>query len=518
MSGLTGKSGQFRMTRRDLVAFGALGMGGAAVAATLLPGLIHERHDAGVSFSDDHGELTIPPLLEGKRSARGAEYDLELAPGLSRFVDVGSTPTIGINGAYLGPTLVMQAGDTVRMNVTSRLNEPATLHWHGFHLPATADGGPHQVIAPGTTWRPSFEVRQRAGLFWYHSHAHRRAGPQVYHGLAGPIYVRDRDDERTDLPHDYGVDDIPVIVQDRAFAADGQFAYSTSMMTVMMGATGDTLLINGGRGRRLEAKSDRMRLRLLNASNARFYRFALNDGRSFEVIGSDGGLLPRPLPLTSLVLAPAERAELIIDLSDGKPRRLVAFPVGGMKRGMMMGGGMMSGGMMGDRRGGTPLVFDVVDFRPAATRRRAIAPLPKQLALLPPADPSRAVRERRFVLAMRGMMSGGFTINGRSMDMHRIDETVPVGADELWVIENASMMAHPFHVHDGQFRIIDRNGQPPPEHERGLKDVVVVPGGGSARILVRFDDYADRAAPYMYHCHILEHEDAGMMGQFVVTS
>ena len=516
MSSVGDRSGHFRVTRREMLAYGALGLGGVAAAATLLPGLIHDGELTSGPSRDQHGALVIPPLLEGRRSASGAEYDLELASGLSRFVEAGSTPTIGINGAYLGPTLVMRSGDTVQMNVTNRLSESATLHWHGFHLPVHADGGPHQAIAPGATWRPRFEVRQRAGLFWYHSHAHRRAGPQVYHGLAGLIYVRDSDGERTDLPHDYGVDDIPVIVQDRAFAGDGHFAYSTSMMTVMMGATGDTLLVNGGRGRRFETKSDRVRIRLLNASNARFYRFALDDARPFEVIGSDGGLLPNPLQLTSLVLAPAERAEMILDFSDGRPRRLIAHPASGMRRGMMMGGGMMRGGMMGNGRSKPPLAFDVVDFRPAATRRK-FAPPPKRLIPLPPADPSRAVRERRFVLAMGGMMSGGFTINGRSMDMQRIDETVPVGEDELWVVENASMMAHPFHVHDGQFRIIDRNGQPPPEQERGLKDVVVVPGGGSARILVRFDDYADSNAPYMYHCHILEHEDAGMMGQFVVA-
>src|SRR3546814_800225 len=211
----------------------------------------------------------------------------------------------------------MAAGETVRINVTNRLTEPATLHWHGFHLPASADGGPHQPIEPGETWSPSFEVKQRASLFWYHSHTHRQTGPQVCHGLAGPIYVRDEASERLDLPNDYGIDDIPLIIQDRAFNTDGSFAYSTSMMNLMMGVTGDTLLVNGTIAPVFEAKSERLRLRLLNASNARFYRFGFDDGRRFHQIASDGGLLPQPHQPSSIELAPAERPELLVDVSDG---------------------------------------------------------------------------------------------------------------------------------------------------------------------------------------------------------
>lgn len=179
-------------------------------------------------------------------------------------------------------------------------------------------------------------------------------------------------------------------------------------------------------------------------------------------------------------------------------------------------GGMMGGGMMDERRR-----FTILDIRPAERRSQVIT-MPRRLATLPRIDPTAAVRTRRFVLemgmGMRMMRGGGFTINGRSMDMQRIDESVKVGTTEIWQVENASMMAHPFHIHDVQFRIIDRDGRAPAAAEQGLKDTVVVFPGEAVRLLLRFEDYTDPDLPYMYHCHILEHEDAGMMGQFIVTS
>lgn len=471
--------------------------------------------------------LQIPTLYPGRVEDGVRTFDLNLQRGASRFLKGIDTPTIGINQPYLGPTLEMYAGETVRMNVSSDLSETATVHWHGFHLPARADGGPHQPIAPGSTWSPSFEVRQRASMFWYHSHAHRRSGPQVYQGLAGVIYVRDDESERLDLPNDYGVDDIPLIVQDRAFNRDGSFAYSTSMRDVMMGATGDTLLVNGSVDPVFEARSDLLRLRLLNGSNARFYRFGFGDGRAFMQIGSDGGLFGQPYRTDNVVLAPGERAQIIVDLSDGRPTILSADSLeimgnrGMRDRGDRMGGemGRRGGrreGMMDERRR-----FTVLNIRPAGQRRQANI-MPSRLIALAPIEPETAIKTRRFVLqmgmGMNMMRGGGFTINGKSMDMQRIDETVKVNTTEIWQIENASMMAHPFHIHDVQFRVLDRDGRQPSPQDMGLKDTVVVAPREVVRVLLRFEDYTDSELPYMYHCHILEHEDAGMMGQFLVKA
>ncbi|ASP29181.1 oxidase [Qipengyuania flava] len=505
-------------------------------------------------LTDQRSSLAIPELYAGERRAGVRAYDLNLQEGVSRFFEGLETPTIGVNQPFLGPTLEMHDGESVQMNVRSALSETATVHWHGFHLPARADGGPHQPIEPGGSWTARFDVRQRASMFWYHSHAHRRSGPQVYQGLAGMIYIRDKASEALDLPNDYGVDDIPLVVQDRAFASDGSFIYSTRMRNVMMGMMGDTMLVNGVVEPVFEARSDRLRLRLLNGSNARFYRFGFDDGRSFQQIGSDGGLLEAPLQTDNVVLSPGERAQVIVDVSDGRPVSLLAdgleimgMGMGDMGRGMMGSGrmrdsdrsmgnwmtgdrggrggmmgerqrrdGMMGGGMMDERRR-----FTVLDIQPAESRTKPIA-MPRRLATLPRIDPGDAVRTRRFVLemgmGMRMMRGGGFTINGKSMDMQRIDESVKVNTTEIWQVENASMMAHPFHIHDVQFRILDRNGRSPDAAEQGLKDTVVVYPGETVRLLLRFEDYTDPDLPYMYHCHILEHEDAGMMGQFTVTA
>ncbi len=468
-------------------------------------------------FSDDHKPLAIPESMTGEVRDGVRTYDLGLQKGLSRFFDGVETRTLGINGTYLGPTLRMRAGEAVQMNVTNRIGESSTLHWHGFHLPARADGGPHQVIRDGETWSPRFTVKQRASMFWYHSHMVPRTGPQVYHGLVGLIYVDDDESARLDLPSDYGVDDIPLALQDRAFDHDGSLLYSTSMPSVMMGMRGNVLLVNGTVRPYFEARTDKLRLRLLNGSNARFYTVGFADGRTFHHIGTDGGLLERPYETSRLTLAPAERAQIVVDVGDGRPALLRTFAT--PNAGMMSGGGMM--GRMMERMMGDDLTFDVLDIRPGAQRVKS-APLPDRLVSLDRPDPSRAVGTRRFVLqmGMGGMMMGGgsFTINGKAMDMNRVDEAMRVGTTEIWQIENASMMPHPFHIHDVQFRLLDRNGAPPAPSEMGLKDTVVVAPNERVRLLLSFADYTDPDSPYMYHCHILEHEDAGMMGQFVVKA
>ena len=465
------------------------------------------------AFAANPKPLAIPQTLSGEVRDGVRSFDLDLQKGLSQFFDGVETRTLGINGAYLGPTLRMRAGETVQMHVTNRIGEPSTLHWHGFHLPAGADGGPHQVIRDGETWSPRFTVKQHAAMFWYHSHMVPRTGPQVYQGLAGLIYVDDDETARLDLPSDYGVDDVPLVLQDRAFDSGGSFIYDTSMHSQMMGMRGNVLLVNGTVRPYFEARTSKLRLRILNGSNARFHTIGFADGRTFHQIGTDGGLLERPHKTSRITLAPAERVQIIVDLDDGRPAQLRTFAT--PNTGMMGGGGMM------DRMMGNDLSFGVLDIRPGAQRAKSTA-VPDRLVSLDRPDPSQAVGTRRFVLqmGMGGMMMGGasFMINGKSMDMDRIDETVRVGTTEIWQIENASMMPHPFHIHDVQFRILDRNGRPPAPGEMGLKDTVVVAPNERVRLLLSFADYPDPDSPYMYHCHILEHEDAGMMGQFVVKA
>ena len=461
--------------------------------------------------------LAIPELNQGIVEQGERVFRLSISAGQKEFVPGVVSPTIGINAPYLGPTLEMRRGERVRLHVDNGLDDGATVHWHGFELPAAADGGPHQLIRPGARWSPSFEVRQRASLYWYHSHLHRGTGPQVYAGLAAPIYVRDDEEDALDLPSEYGVDDIPLIVQDRVLDNSGKLLYPQNMHAQMMGVRGDRLYVNGTQNAVFDARTGQLRLRILNGSNARFYDFSLSGGQTMELIASDGGLLDRPHAVRSLRLAPGERAQILVDLSEGRPLSLLATSPDNSMGMMGNGGGMMGGGMMGRRRDDarTDEPFRILDIRPSGSSPRRN--LPPQLAALPALDPSLAVRTRRFVLDM-GMMGGGMSINGASMDMNVINERVPVGQWEIWEIANASMMAHPFHIHNVQFRVIDRDGHAPPALETGFKDTVIVNPREQVRVLLRFEEHSDPDTPYMYHCHILEHEDAGMMGQFVVVN
>ncbi len=484
------------MTISRRVMLGVLAAGG--VSAATYGGFRFMRGSDGEKIASGARQLQIPPLDNGVMKAGVRNYDLRLQTGISSFFDGMKTPTYGINGDYLGPTLKLTVGETVQMNVTNALGKASTLHWHGMHLPAKADGGPHQIIENGSSWHPSFEVKQKAATLWYHSHQFHKTGEQVYMGLAGLILIEDELSKKLDLPQDYGVDDIPLVLQDRRFNNDGSFDYRLSRHDQMMGMMGNNLLVNGTPNPYMIAKTNLLRLRILNGSNARSYMLKFNDGRQFQQIASDGGFLEKPLNLNSVRLSPGERAEIIVDVSDGKTIRLEDHSTGAA-------------------------LFNVLEIRPDEMRKKSLI-IPPVLTKLDAINTDIVVKTRKFSLSMggmMGMMGGGndsMSINGRTMDMSRIDEVVKRGDTEIWLIDNPSNLDHPFHIHDVQFRTLDRNGRPPAPNEMGLKDTVLVPAGGQVRVLLKFEDYVDAEIPYMYHCHILEHEDAGMMGQFSVVA
>lgn len=495
------------MNRRHFLHASALGTAGVLSPITLF------------GQGRSRNPLRIPELQTGELREGRWHYALQARQGSSRFLPGLDTPTIGFNSNFLGPTLRLRDGDDVRINVENRLDEATTVHWHGLHVPAIADGGPHQVIAPGTSWHAQFRVHQNAGPFWYHSHRIDHTGDQVYRGLAGMILLEDEQSMALDLPRDYGVDDIPVIIQDRRFNGDGSLRYVESQRDIMMGMHGDTILINGTYDPVFAPVTRTVRFRLLNGSNARTYRIAFSDGRQFHQLGCDGGFLAQPLPMTEVTLAPAERCEIIAEFADGAPVDLVSLPLPSDSplrlQGMM---GRMMGGMADE-------AFHLLAIEPQSQLATSLA-LPPTLASVPDAASVAVDRVRRFELDMvMGMMGGGgrggmggerFSINGASMHMVTINERVPLGSTEIWEIHNNSPMMHPFHIHYGQFQVRDRDGRPPARHERGFKDTVMVAGGETVRVVMKFEDYADPVHAYMYHCHILEHEDSGMMGQFVV--
>ncbi len=505
------------ISRRKLVTGASAACLGGVLGATAHLSTAHSE----TAPAPSRNPLAIPALENGRIEAGGTVFDLSLQAGSKQFLPGRATPTLGINGDFLGPTVRCRAGQHVTMKVANKLGFASTLHWHGLHVPAKADGGPHQVISPNAIWSPSFQIRQKAGLFWYHSHMMHRTGAQVNAGLAGLILVEDEESVALELPLEYGVDDIPLLIQDRRFHADGRFDYMTGMQDVMMGFKGNVILVNGTISPELILRRQRTRLRLLNGSNSRIYNIARSDGRSVLQIASDGSLLERAVERQRIRLGPGERAEILIDVASDTSLALVSLPdeAGGRSPGMM---GMMGGA--GNDEAFTILMLRAGKLEPSKTR------LPDRLIDVPSWDAAKAERTRRFVLGM-GMMGGmgmrggmgrmggmmGMTINGRPMDMERIDERVPLGAIEIWAISNATPLSHPFHIHDIQFRVLDRDGVPAGPHERGLKDTVMVDPGETVRVITRFEDFADPEHPYMYHCHILEHEDAGMMGQFVVV-
>ena len=480
----------------------------------LLASGFHPLVTAAETASSFQNSLALPPLEEGRLIDGARQFDLSLQYGVSNFLGDRPTPTVGINGNYLGPVLRVQQGDEVMFKVTNRLAEPSTLHWHGLNLPAAMDGGPHQVIDPDKTWTSAFKIRQGASTQWYHSHMYHRTGIQVYYGLAGLFYIDDTRSDALNLPSDYGIDDIPLVLQDRSFNEDGSFRYASSMHDRMIGMMGQFMLVNGTAFARFKVKKRLTRLRVLNGSNARIYNLEFADKREFQQIATDGGLLQRPVSMHSIVLAPGERAEILVGFSPGDDVMLrhKSLPE---RAGSSMG-------MMGNMMATNDQPFDIMRFE---TTPDLSGPQQIPTQLIKPRNWSvnAVARTRQFTLNMQmgmGMMrgGGGFGINGRPMDMNRIDARVPLGDVEIWDIFNDSPMAHPFHIHDTQFRILDRGGKPPHANELGLKDTVLINSGERVRVITQFENYADARSPYMFHCHILEHEDAGMMGQFVVVA
>ena len=432
--------------------------------------------------------LRIPALAESHVDDGVRVFRLDAKSGTTRFVPQGATPTLGYNGSYLGPTLIAERGERVRVDVTNSLDSETSVHWHGMHLPAAMDGGPHSPIAPGATWRPEWTIDQPAATLWYHPHLHGQTREQVDAGLAGLFLIRDPEEAALALPRDYGVDDIPVIVQDRSFSSDGAFAGGPAMQ--FDGVLGDTILVNGTPRPYLDVTTERVRLRLLNGSSARMYDLSFDDGRAFDLIATDGGLLGAPVPSTSIPLSPGERAEIVVTMTPGERVALQS-----MGPDPALNAGSAS--------------FDVLELRAAASLEPS-PDVPASLAAVPAADPSGAVAERSFEMS-------GHSINDRQMDMSRVDFIATVDTSEVWTVRNGNPLPHSFHVHDTRFRVLSIDGSPPPARLGGWKDTIALERERVYRLLVRFEDYADPTTPYMYHCHLLWHEDQGMMGQFLVV-
>ena len=444
--------------------------------------------------------LPVPPVARPVRVDAVADHYVvtqrharqEILPGLR-------TPILGYDGIFPGPTIETRSGRGVVVTHRNELTVPVAVHLHGGHTPARSDGFPTDIVASPdgsvSSRAYSYPMQQRAATLWYHDHRMEFTGPQVYGGLAGFHLVHD--DEEDALPLPQGERDVPLMIADRAFEEDGSFRYpqhdpamagsAAAHHAALAGVLGDVVLVNGAPWPVLEVAAARYRLRLLNASNARRYVLRLSPARTPLVqIGSDGGLLARPVRHTALALAAGERYDVVVDFA--------AYPPGTVVD------------LVNDAGSGS--TADVMRFR---VTRRVVddSRVPSRLGGVEVLAPARAVRTRDWRFR-RGAPDGpAWVVNGRGFDPRRTDATPRLGQLEVWRF--TTDLRHPVHVHLDPFQVVSRRGGPAAPADGGWKDTVDVAPHETVEVAIRFTDYAGR---YLLHCHNLEHEDMAMMAAF----
>lgn len=488
------------ITRRNLLkGLGALG----AVSTVGLPTLLLPR-SVFAAVAPYSLPLNIPPVLTpSSTDATTDYYNLNIGETYAEIIPGQQTKVISFNGSVPGPTIRARAGRKVAMThynglpATTLGGAPGrvTIHLHGAHCPASEDGYPTDYIQPGNTRTYTYPNNQLPAPLWYHDHTMDYTGPHVWYGMAGLYLMTDDYEDALNLPK--GAYEVPLVIQDRNFDSNGQLVYTRNMM----GETGNTLLVNGTVQPYLNVAKRKYRLRVLNGSNARFYKLAFSNGQSFQVIGMEGGLLSKPVTVTSLTLAPAERADIIVNFG--------SLAVGSNVE------------LRNTLVSSSDSVYKVMRFNVTSTATDTSV-VPSTLRTVTKLSRSQAVRTRNFTLS-GGMGGGGmgggggggiWTINGLGWDENRVDATPRLNDTEIWKFTNQSMMDHPMHLHDVMFQILTINGRAPAATHAGWKDTVVVPRMmGTAEIIMKFTDYKGK---FPFHCHVLEHEDMMMMSQFEV--
>jgi FtsP/CotA-like multicopper oxidase with cupredoxin domain len=431
-----------------------------------------------------------PAAQAGDPAAAGPTREIELVAAVTRveLLPGVRTEVWAYNGQFPGPVLEFREGDRVRVRFRNDLPEATTVHWHGMHLPFASDGSPFHPVAPGEEYEYAFTVQPgTAGTYWYHPHPDHRTGHQVARGLHGGIVVRAADDP---LP---AMTERLLVLSDNRFLDDGSFDLPDphshqGRVDFENGREGSVLFVNGEVMPTLSIRSGEVqRWRVVNASAGRFYRLSIPGHRLLHV-GSDGGLFERPVEVDELLLATAERVEFLVR-GTGAPGAEVVVQTLPYDR-------YIPQTRPADwDRPRDLLVLRYEDAPPAVQ-----VDLPTVLRPVPALDPAQATATRVMV------MSQGF-INGLQMGMARVDVSAPLGATEIWQVENVVGMDHPFHLHGFQFQVLDRDGVPEPFPS--WKDTVNVPRHQTVRFIVRYDNFPGM---WMFHCHILDHEDHGMMG------
>lgn len=458
----------------------------------------------------DGNPLRIPELV---RLEDGQAYEMAAGPIEVELLKDKPVTLFGYNGLPVGPALKVRRGTVPTVTLVNRLDRPTNVSWHGLLLPGDAGRGPG-VIQPGETRVTRLAVDQPAATLWYYADVAGRLAEDLIGGLSGLLIVDDDSPAAAALPSEWGVDDIPILIQDRTFDDTGRPVYQLTADVAELGFRGTRILANGTLDAVASVPRRLVRLRLVNGSNARVYRFFFSDERPFRLVATDGGFLPTPVDADTVSLAPGERVEILVDFADGGTN-LMSTPDDREVR---------SGSRSARVEDLLSAPFRVCAFFTESDGKSS-PKVPATLATLPAAVAPEGVRRRRFVLqtggapaAVAGPAQGErslpvMLINGKSFDASRVDEQVPYGATEIWDVV-CPEMAHPFHVEGVQFRVLTEEGGIPRIWNRGVKDTVLVEN--SASLLVTFTRRADASNPFVYRCQIMEHADSGMMGTFTV--
>ncbi len=430
----------------------------------------------------------------------------------------GDPASVTPSDSYLGPTLHMRTGQRVRISFENRLPDESIVHWHGLVVPQDQDGQPADAVAPGATYEYDFIVDNLPGTYWYHPHPHGRTGEQVYMGLAGLLIVHG---DEPQLPA--GDNDVALVLQDRTLGSDGQLRYVNSMHDQMAGFVGDTLVTNGVTNLNIEVRREAYRIRLLNGANSRTQYLTWSTGQPLIAIAIDGTLLPEATAVDGLMLTPAQRTDLWVDFSTFEPGQNVELLSADtfIESGSMMGNGMGNQTESDlDLDPSVAATFIVTDSEPSP------GSLPDSLGTAPgfgAADAVNPSAPKEMILSTR---RAAHWINNDQWEGRVASdvETVTANTVELWEFVNQSPMAHPMHLHGRPFLVTSRTWDDdsaagswaaiePSIIDSGLRDTVLVWPGQRVQIAIPF---ADHLGYFLYHCHILEHEDGGMMRNFLV--
>ncbi len=492
-----------------------LGYAGIALSSQQILSACSNRVNQPIDY-----EITGEPDIEVRLTAKPGTQ--QIFPGNSTNVwrytgEVLKGPSdslISLPDSFLGPVFNVKTGAHLRVHFENQLPEKSIIHWHGLHVPDSADGHPRLAVENGENYIYDFRIMDRAGTYWYHPHPHGRTGPQVYQGLAGLFLIHDDEEASLDLPSNE--QDVPIVIQDRYFDKENQLVYDPSMM----GMFGNQILVNGQPDYEIEFDRTAYRLRLMNGSNARIYKLAWNDGSPMHVIGTEGGLLEKPLKRDTITLAPAQRIDLWVDFGMWDPGSTIRMV-------------SLSALTQDVEEEFTIFSARINDTEYSAQTLPETFPNHKVLS---PAQAVNADDPRTFELEMGPGMR--WMINGQVFDMTDVskNEKVKLGDVEIWEFINQGtgmggmgmggmLQPHPMHIHGLQFKILERQVDPRNQDsynglkdgfiDEGWHDTVLVMPGEKVSVLMQFEDFAGL---YIYHCHNLEHEDMGMMRNYRVEN